>query len=56
RQQAELEIQQERLARQQAEEKIKKVIPRLQSLGLSKAEIAAILNLSIAEVNQYLNS
>ncbi|TVQ42375.1 MAG: Uma2 family endonuclease, partial [Gloeocapsa sp. DLM2.Bin57] len=55
RQQAELQSQQERLARQQAEQTIIQAIPRLQALGLTKEQIAMTLNLSVAQINNYLN-
>ncbi len=46
----ELALQQQKLARQQAEEKIKDAIPRLQALGLSLEQIAIALNLSVEEI------
>ncbi len=47
RQQAELAYQQEQLARREA-------IPNLMALGLNPEQIATALNLSLEEVNQYL--
>ena len=51
RQQAEQARQQAEQARQQAEQARQDAIPRLRALGLSEEQIAAILSLSVEEVN-----
>ena len=44
------------LARQQAEQTIIQAIPRLQALGLTIEQIAITLNLSVAQINNYLDN
>jgi len=55
-QEIELARQQAELARQQAELARKEAIPRLQALGLNVEQISNALNLSVQEVNEYLEN